>query len=145
MMYKSVMSISDITIPSRIAHSVPRECKINEVSKYLEEHGELDEPIVVDKNGILRDGYIRYLVAAGAGLESVNVIVTEDNYEYIVGRFLQRSKKEYHWCNLAGLKISVGDIVRVRNGKGYANVVVVKTYRDKWLGHKIVKSVIKHK
>lgn len=144
-MTRMMIDVAEIEIPSYLAHSKPSESKIEAVLGYVKENGTMDKPILVDSYGLLRDGYIRYLVAKRMGMEMIDAIVTEDSsYEYITAMFLRNSKKTYHWVNIKNLPISIGDIVSVKNRRGKASVVVTGIYRsDRWLGHKPVKSVIK--
>lgn len=148
----NMIRISDISIPIEFSNSKPKERKLSKVRAYVEEHGELDKPVVLD-NKILTDNYIRYLIAIEKGFEEIPYITTQEYQEsilqkstyYIIGKF-RDSAKEYTWKNPKNIPINVGDRVLVKsksvNGKKNRGVVtVVKIFSSnnkRFLKHKPV-------
>ena len=56
------IALSDILIHEPFASSNPRVSKLNQIRKYYSEFGGIDKPITVNRNNVLLDGYVRYLV-----------------------------------------------------------------------------------
>ena len=147
------MKLSKIIIPTIFKATNPSQIKIDNVSKHFKRFGMLDKPVVVDKSGVLIDGYIRYLVAKEAGLDEVDVIVDGlEKNKYIVAKF-EHGTKKYHWSNPLNLPIKIGDKVLVRNfdikqkfsieTNEYSMVTVVDLYEsNKRLGHKPVVKIL---
>lgn len=70
---KRTMKLKDITIRDSFANTIPKEHKMKECRDYWEEHQEQDRYIVVDRNNVLVDGYIQYLVLKENGIEDVEI------------------------------------------------------------------------
>lgn len=132
----NTIMLSDIIVPKSFAKTQPSEQKMNSVRKYVEEHGKLDKPIVLDGK-MLTDNYVRYLIAVEFGMEKIPCISTHEYREqkivntpttYIVGKF-KGNDKEYTWKLTKNIDINVGDMVLVRskckNGKNGNKVVTV--------------------
>ena len=69
------MKLSDIKISSSFAATLPKEEKLNTCREYWNKNHKQDRDIVVNKDGILVDGYVQYLVLKEASVEDVNVKV----------------------------------------------------------------------
>lgn len=157
----NTIRVSNIIVPKSFENSQPSEEKLNKVRAYVDEHGKLDKPIVLDGN-TLTDNYIRYLIAVEFGFEKVPYItsqeyrdreVKEENHmTYIVGKF-EDNDKEYIWKVTKNISINVGDKVLVKskckNGKnGTAVVTVAQVFTsdsDHMLRHKPVIKKVKRK
>ena len=57
-----LIAVSDVIINERFTSTKPRPSKLNRIRNYYVEHGCLDKPIIVNRKGVLLDGYIRYLI-----------------------------------------------------------------------------------
>lgn len=69
-----VIPLSEIKIPKSYFESAPSVDKLTYAREFYETYGFIDQPILLNNNGYLFDGYIRYLVAKERGLEKVPVI-----------------------------------------------------------------------
>lgn len=149
-----VIKLADIVIPESFKQSQPKQHKLDKVRVYVDKHGELDKPIVLDGQ-MLTDNYTRYLVALEYRFEEVpyitakeyrdNIVKSEIPETYIVGKF-KNCDKEYTWKITNGLSVEIGDRVLVRskckNGKnGNKAVTVTKVFTSnspRMLRHKPV-------
>lgn len=144
------MKLKDIVIPKLFLDSPPKEEKIKEVTDYYKKHGKLDKPIIIDKNGTLVDGYVRYLVANNEGLEDPLILYTTDKRLYIKAvHSSNRNAKRYWWrvrkCDEEEFlsKVKRGDPVLVHTKKGDA-VAYVKSIKALYVPPKSgIKTVIK--
>ena len=68
------MSLSEIKVPKSFLRTTPDPNKVAFVRAFYETHGFLDQPILLNNNGYLFDGYTRYLVALEHNLEPVSVV-----------------------------------------------------------------------
>ena len=132
-----MMKLSDIHVPKSFERTQPNVKKLDKVRAYVDKHGELDKPVVLDGN-MLTDNYIRYLVAMECGFYYVPCISTQEYREqkvnddmpvtYIVGKF-KNCEKEYTWKVTNGVSVEVGDRVlvksRCKNGKNGSKAVTV--------------------
>ena len=150
----NVIKTSDIIVPKSFEHSKPNVHKLNKVRTYVDKHGELDKPIVLDGN-MLTDNYVRYLIALEYGFDYVPCISTQEYREqkindempvtYIIGKF-KNNDKEYTWKITNDISVEVGDRVLVKskckNGKnGTKAVTVVQVFASdspRMLRHKPV-------
>lgn len=131
------IKLVDIIIPESFEQSQPKQHKLDKVRAYVNKHGELDKPIVLDGQ-MLTDNYVRYLIALECKLEEVPYITTQEYREnivdneipvtYIVGKF-KNCNKEYTWKITNGLSVKIGDRVLVKskckNGKSGCKAVTV--------------------
>ena len=77
-LYSTVyMPLEDIVIPEFMANTKPASWKIKRVRDRLGDKQQLDKPITIDHNNVLRDGYTRYLVAKEQGIRFVPVRYTQ--------------------------------------------------------------------
>ena len=67
----SKLRLSDIKISKSFANTVPKEKKMEECRKVWREQHRQDRYIVVNKDNVLVDGYIQYLVLKDAGIEDI--------------------------------------------------------------------------
>lgn len=146
--------LSDIVILNMFKKTTPNKNKMDKVRKYVIENGKLDKPIVLN-NKVLKDGYIRYLVAKELGFDIVPYVKSyEKSIEksikfpkitYVVGKF-KNNEKRYVWkLKTKDIDVNVGDRVLVRSkvhGQTKYNVVdVVKVFESsnpKLLRHNVV-------
>lgn len=86
------VKVSDIIINEPFASSVPKKQKLNRIRAYYNEYRCVDKPLTVNRNNILLDGYIRYLVLKENNVMYTKVKVVKyipkkkkgDNYELAV-------------------------------------------------------------
>lgn len=71
------MRLDNIKIKDSFAATIPKDEKIAECQKYWNNHHKQDRYIVVDHNNVLIDGYIQYLVLKDAGVEIVEVKISD--------------------------------------------------------------------
>lgn len=67
------MKLSEIKISNAFAATTPNIEKVNTCRNYWEENHKQDRDIVVNKNNVLIDGYIQYLVLKENGIEEAFV------------------------------------------------------------------------
>jgi ribonuclease HI len=65
--------IENIKIPKMIKYSTPNKTKVKNITDYYITNNAFDKPIKIDKNGTLKDGYIRYLIAKQFHLDLVPI------------------------------------------------------------------------
>ena len=126
------MKLKDIKVPKSFLKTIPRSKKIISISKYYNKFGTLDKPITIDKDGNLKDGYARYVVAKHMGMTDVPV-------EYVSKIYIlachKSDGKRYWWQvqekdeDMFVKKVNVGDNVLVDTKKGEMDVCVVKIKR----------------
>ena len=109
----NTIKLSDVKIRKDFLDTVPNEEKAKKIVEYVERHGKIDRPLILN-HGVLVDNYIRYLAAKAIGLEEVPYVELH-KMNYVVCKF-DGNKKEYTWKNDKSLPISVGDKVFVRVG-----------------------------
>lgn len=68
------MKLSEIKISNAFAVTTPREDKVNACREYWEENHEQDRDIVVNKDNVLVDGYVQYLVLKENSVENADVV-----------------------------------------------------------------------
>lgn len=112
------INISKIIIPEALSKSKPSKLKLNNVKAYYAEHGEFDKPVILTKDNILIDNYIRYLAAAQLGINEIPYFETQEcsgqsMVMYVVGKF-PNCEKEYTWKLLKNIDINAGDKVLVK-------------------------------
>lgn len=89
------MKLSEIKIPEPFKACQPNAYKLEACRRCFEQNHRLDRNIVVNRDGVLVDGYIGYLVLMENGVESADVVCASDD------RQLGGSKTVYvfgtHW------------------------------------------------
>lgn len=147
------MNINDIVIRESFANTTPRAEKMKTCRDYWNQYHEQDRYIVVDRNNILVDGYIQYLVLKENGVEDVSIRIgkyhkekrwkrlgKEDSWDtpeyrdnpttYIFGKHPNSvSNCEYMWripsnWTWVADNVQIGDLVFCRTRYGVAPVVV---------------------
>ena len=151
---KRTMKLEDITIRDSFANTIPKEHKMKECRDYWEEHQEQDRYIVVDRNNVLVDGYIQYLVLKENGIEDVEIRIgkmkklkrwqrkinkdslDEAEYRekpttYIIGVHPNdNSGREYMWrvpnnWIWVSENLQIGDLVFCHTKKSYSAPVII--------------------
>lgn len=136
---KKILKLADIIIKDNFLKTTPSSIKLNRCRDFYKQFGRTDKSILVDKNNVLLDNYIRYLVLRENNVESVTVNVLRDNYFdintfYVFGRH-PCSKREYVW-RLPHDKLSdadkykVGGRALVRTKHGVKEIIITKTLQS---------------
>ena len=139
------IDINKIHITRAFRRTTPRASKFNECREFYRQNGRLDKDIIVNRYGILIDGYIRYLVLQENGAQTAEVLmigVSEDEVVnmdndpgkwYVFGRH-NTSPKEFCWVvnnstgHLEHMKIGNQMLVRTKNGVQRAMVTnIIRT------------------
>lgn len=122
------MKLKDIVIPKDFQLKSPRIGKLIECARYFQKFGALDKPITVNKQGILMDGYVRYIVAKKMGLEEVPTIINEAGV-YVLAHHAVKGKR--YWWKVKSKderkfidKVYKGDRILVNTKKGLCTVTV---------------------
>lgn len=117
------IKLTDIKISKEFQYSNPSQKKIDKALKFISRYKRIDKPIILI-DGMLVDGYTRYLAAQTVGLLKIPFIELNELI-YIVGQF-NNNKKEYIWKNDKFLDINIGDnvLVKVKQKDRYKNVNV---------------------
>lgn len=84
---KRMMRLEDIIIKESFANTTPRAIKMKECRDYWKEHQSQDRYIVVDRNNVLVDGYVMYLVLKENGIEEA---------EIRIGKMKEKRLKRWH-------------------------------------------------
>ena len=132
------INIKDVHVPESYASSHPRQEKLDAVIVYVQENNRLDRPLILNKDNVLIDNYLRYLAAQHFGMSKVPYVVGDYSEEreeqnnqtmtYVVGKFY-RCPKEYTWKNPDELPVAVGDkvLVKSKDKKKQIDTVTVVT------------------
>lgn len=152
---KRTMKLTDIIIREAFANTTPRASKMKECRDYWNEHHTQDRYIVVDRNNVLVDGYIQYLVLKENNVEEVEIrrgkmrkldrwqrMNKEDSWDtpeyrekpttYIIGVHPNsKTNKQYMWrvpnnWTLVAEKLQVGDLVFCRTRRSKTAPVIIK-------------------
>lgn len=106
------IKLSDIQISDDFRKTPPHDRKIKKAIRYIKKFKRIDKPIVLN-DGVLVDGYSRYLASITTGMKEVPYVELQE-INYIVGKF-DNSNKEYTWKNDSCIDIKVGDKVLVES------------------------------
>ena len=154
------IKLTEVKISKRFKNTTPSERKMERVRKKYRETGMQDKPIVLDENGYLIDGYVRYLILKELDMEYVNCICKKNisdkisDYKksptYYIYGLHKNYDKEFVWripftkVNDFIGKIIPGDKVLVNTRNGARNITVTKiALLDKPPIDKSIKKVIK--
>ena len=120
----NTIKLCDIKISDDFTKTKPSKAKIEKALNFIDKFNRIDKPIIL-KDGVLIDGYARYLAATIKGFKEVPYMELRD-MNYIVGKF-NNGKKEFIWKNNKGINIKIGDkvFVRVKNKNGISKIVYV--------------------
>ena len=124
------MKLKSIIVPKNFLTTMPRQAKLDAITKYYKKHGTLDKPITVNKNGVLLDGYARYIVANTVKMEDVPVVIKPENSIYVAAVHSRKSKR-YWWkvkkSDEKGFvnKVHIGSKILVDTKKGNVDAYVV--------------------
>ena len=151
---KRMMKLENIVIRESFANTIPRQNKMKECRDYWNKNQKQDRYIVVDRNNVLVDGYIQYLVLKENGVEEVEIrigktkkanrwrrIVNEDSWDapeyrekpttYITCVHVNSiTNKEYmwrvpsKWIEIAE-NLQIGDVVYCRNKHKMTTPVII--------------------
>lgn len=136
---KRIMKLEDIIIPAYF--SKPSAEKVQKCMDFYAIFGKLDKDIVVDGNGTLRDGYVRYIVLTKNRVKEVEVIVNVKSKTghphkkpiiYVFAKHMSNSK-EYCWRITDNIKdvenLQVGNkiLVETKFGKKAVTVTHIET------------------
>lgn len=148
------MKLKDIIIKERFANSTPKECKMKKCRDFWREYQKQDRYIVVDRNNVLIDGYIQYLVLKENNVDEAEIRigkmkklnrwrrkVNEDSWDsaeyrektttYIIGVHPNDvTQREYMWRvpnNWVWISenLQVGDLVYCRTKRSNAAPVII--------------------
>lgn len=117
----NTIKLSDVKICDDFARTPPTDRKIKKAVRHIEKFKKIDKPIVLN-DGVLVDGYSRYLAAIVKGMREVPCVELQD-INYIVGKF-DNSNKEYTWKNDKNIDINIGDKVFVKTNNIDKNKIV---------------------
>lgn len=115
------IKLCDVQIREDFEQTKPSDKKIKKAEKYIRKFKRIDKPIILN-NGVLVDGYSRYLAAINKYLYEVPCVELQE-MNYIVGKF-DNCDKEYVWKNDKNLDIKVGDKVFVKTQNIHKNKIV---------------------
>ena len=169
-MKMQVMKVEDIKISESFAATTPNEKKMEECRRYWKTNSKQDRYIVVNKDSILIDGYIQYLILKEEGILEAEVIkkesktiryrrkregdwdiptyrTTPTTYVYGYHPNDKNYKKEYIWripnnWVWVAENIQVGDVVYGRTKFGVSPIVITHiTVSDKCPFDGVVKKI----
>lgn len=140
----AVVKLSKIKIQESFLQSPPKETKMQHYRKLYEANREQTKPIVVNKNNVLLDGYIQYLILKENDIKEARVItlkrvktIKPPKYittptTYVYGVHLgSTNNKQYMWrvpnsWDSGGDSLQVGDIISCNTKYGCKRVIVQK-------------------
>lgn len=128
------MKVSEIKIPKGFSESTPNSAKLNKARNYYLANHKIDKPIKVDKQGVLVDGYISYLVLMEFEPESEVYCKVTDSYRtnrtvYVYGKHPNsKIDKEYLWRMPAKSDYipRVGEALLVKTKFGIAPIIATR-------------------
>ena len=159
--------LNDIYIADEFANTTPNPKKVEEYREYYRRNGVQVKPIIVNRKGVLLDGYIQYLILKENNQEDALVIqkkyITKKKREYEEPAYKTErttyiygvhsnslSKKERiwrvakSWGNWAD-NIKIGDLILCDTKNGYKQVQVTRIETlDKCPVDFLVKKVVRH-
>ena len=143
------MNIDDIKISDQFLDSHPSQEKMERFEKYWLRTNHQDKPIILDKNGYLVDGYIRYLIMKRNGAKTIRTVYKGQPGALINGVHIHANgttSQEYTWeirrnKNWKSFleNIKVGDLVMCATKYGYSPVKVTRIQTEN------IEGGVKHK
>lgn len=136
------IKLCNVKISEAFLHSNISKKKVEKAIRHIEKYGKVDKPIIL-KNGVLVDGYSRFLASKLKGIQEVPYMELQD-MKYVVCKF-NNDGKEYVWKNDRNIDVKVGDSVIVENrNKRRAIAIVYDIFLSDSLNlYKKHKSIIK--
>ena len=135
--YTSVMNRTDVCPIEKIqpdSMTKPSAAKLKYYEDYYQASGSLAHGIVVDENGMLRDGYFSYILARKYGLrpDIYEAFAKQPLVKVVRGRHVRRdedtwkikSNKCYSWNYTLRAPVVPGDILKAHTKKGHAFICV---------------------
>lgn len=126
------MRLDEIKIPDCFVKTPPKQWKLEACREYFKEYGRIDRRIIVDKKGVLRDGYVGYLVLKEQEVDEIDVTVNSQKQikcpdKYYIFAVHNGNPKEYIWRvpgRLVRKLDSIGHfaLVNTRNGQQWVRV-----------------------
>lgn len=143
------INIDKIRISNAFQRTHPSDVKVKECRDYWEKYHEQSKMIVVNKNNILVDGYIQYLILKEKGVKLAEVEQPEYQKEwttYIYGIHQEGIGKEYVWKVPKSWKdwendILPGDKILVETKYGVREIIVTKI---EWLDERPIDKKIRN-
>lgn len=117
--------LADVKISDAFREHVPSPEKAAAKAAYVKAHGRPEEPIKIDPDGFLLDGYAGYLAMKEAGIETCDAQVKKTGLR-IQGHHVKRPGKAYYWaarCRKAA-ELKPGDEAAVMTRYGMKMAVV---------------------
>ena len=71
---RKIIPLSDIIISEGFQKQNPKVGKISRCYDYLLKNGKFDRDIILNKNGVLKDGYCAFLICRMVGVKDVEVV-----------------------------------------------------------------------
>lgn len=141
------MKLSDIKISEDYAATLPRERKMSACRDYWDRYHLQDRDIVIDRNHVLVDGYIMYLVLQEKNERNASVRVLgwewkhnqpkKDKITYVYAVHPNsKTHKEYiwrvpkSWGSKFAETLAPGDIIRCCTVEGVKPVIVKRVVRS---------------
>ena len=128
------MKLSEIKIKGNFLRTPPADYKLNACRDFCRSNGCVDRDIILNKNNVLVDGYVAYLVLKENNISDTEVIYNYNKIDsvpieklYVYARHAGNSK-EYVWRIKARDygNISVGDNILVNTKFGNKVVTVTR-------------------
>lgn len=125
------MRLDEIKIPEIYLKTTPKQWKLDACREYFKEFGHIDRRVIVDENGVLRDGYVGYLVLKENGIADCDVVVNSKRQikcpdKYYLFAVHEGCQKEYAWRIPKRLlkvpRIGKFALVNTRNGMQWVRV-----------------------
>lgn len=155
MSIKGIFNMTEIKVPHWFLH--PKETKLTECRDYYARNGKLNREIVVNSYGVIKDGYIGYLILLENGVTETEVTMVlpkqqADSYRtqptmYVYGKHKLRLK-EYTWRvtsqtkGVENLKVGSCVLVSTQYGEKVVEVTKIETLDKPPVKHR-VKRVLK--
>lgn len=128
------IDIDTIRISNAFQRTHPSDVKVNKCRDYWNKHQTQSKIIVVNKNNVLVDGYIQYLVLKenNVMLAEVNEVACQNQFTtYIYGIHQNGNGKEYVWKVPKFWKgwendLLPGDSILVKTKYGIKEIIITK-------------------
>ena len=143
------IKLDEIIIPKSFLQSNPSKTKMERCRNKWRKYNKQPKPLIVDKDNVLVDGYIQYLILKELGYEEGNYLVRNESKKeknsyrdtvttYVFGKHLNSNcTKEFIWripksWTWFAQNVQVGDSILCQTKFGIAPVIVTNVkVRDK--------------